>query len=104
MLHRWVPLAQHLPFPCRAAIPLYDADTGLLVLAGKVRSHGSRAQRGAGGYRRMQDNAVGCSMVCWGAARHSGMQKDAGGYNEVHTGVVGFSRVHVGAVGYRRMQ
>lgn len=28
------------PFPCRVTIPLYDADTGLLVLAGKVRSHG----------------------------------------------------------------
>jgi len=36
-------------FPCRAAIPLYDTDTGLLVLAGKVRSHGSGVQGGARG-------------------------------------------------------
>lgn len=32
-------------FPCRAVIPLYDADTGLLVLAGKVRSWGGGTQQ-----------------------------------------------------------
>lgn len=37
------------PFPCRVTIPLYDADTGLLVLAGKVRCHGWGVYGGTGG-------------------------------------------------------
>ncbi|NWS98678.1 CORO7 protein, partial [Mionectes macconnelli] len=54
-------------------IPLYDADTGLLVLAGKVRSHGSGVQGGTGGYR----GVLGARGV-WGCAGVSQMQQDRG--------------------------
>uniref|UniRef100_A0A8C3JVV9 Coronin n=1 Tax=Calidris pygmaea TaxID=425635 RepID=A0A8C3JVV9_9CHAR len=42
-----------------AAIPLYDADTGLLVLAGKVRSPGSGVQGGAEGCKVTQCRTEG---------------------------------------------
>lgn len=68
-------------FPPRVAIPLYDADTGLMVLAEKVRSHSSGAQGGVGGCRGMHWGAgatLRCRMVQGGVARYSG----------VHMGVV----------------
>lgn len=74
-------------FPCRVAIPLYDADTGLLVLAGKVRSHG-----------------WGCSGVQAGTGGCRGVQRDAGQCSGVQHGVLGCSRAQWDAEGCRGVQ
>lgn len=94
-------------FPPRAAIPLYDADTGLLVLAEKVRSHSSGVQQGVVGCSEAQQNTEGCRGAQSGACGGSAVQQGAEECSRVQVGVGGCRELHWGAgvtVRCRRVQ